>query len=307
MTMAAKDKKTQDLQSEASESRWARIKNKFHDYFVSPPPLIPILRFDGVIGATGRHRQGINFADLQPVMAKAFKMRKAEAIAVVINSPGGAPVQTALIANYLRAQAEEHDKKIYVFIEDIAASGGYWLACAGDAIYADAASLIGSIGVISAGFGLDRFIAKHGVERRIYTAGETKSWLDPFQAEKAEDVARLKTLQEDIHGLFQDYVLKRRRKKLKAPGSQLFTGDVWTGLRAKKLGLIDDFGHYPEILRKIYGQKLRMPVLAPSKGLLKWKLGLGPTSQDSALYGQDFMRGAVEALEEYAARKSYGL
>ncbi len=202
------------------------------------PVTIPVIRLAGAIGMATPLRPGLSLATLAAAIERAFDFDTAPAVALIINSPGGSPVQSRLIVGRIRALAEERNKKVYVFIEDVAASGGYLLALAGDEINADASSIVGSIGVITAGFGLDKAIARLGIDRRVYTAGEFKMSLDPFQPEKPDEVARLKALQRDIHADFIALVKARRGDRLKG-GDELFTGEIWSGNGALATGLVD--------------------------------------------------------------------
>ena len=221
--------------------------------------LIPHIRLSGVIGTVGRFKQGINFAGQQETIDKAFSFKKALAVAISINSPGGSPVQSHLIYSYIRELAKKNNKKVLVFAEDVAASGGYLIACAGDEIYANSSSIVGSIGVISASFGFQDAIKKIGIERRVYTAGKNKSTHDPFKEEKEEDIERLKNIQLDLHKDFIDVVEKSRGKKLnKDDGIELFSGEFWSGRKAKELGLIDGIGNSDQILREKFGEEIEI-------------------------------------------------
>lgn len=238
-------------------------------------PVVPVVRLSGVIAAGGV-LGGRNLAidSVAPLLARAFALRGAKAVALAINSPGGSPVQSSLIAQRIRLLAAERKLPVIAFVEDVAASGGYWLACAADEIVADPASIVGSIGVISAGFGFQDLIARIGVERRVHTSGERKSILDPFRPEDPEDVARLKRLQAEIHGGFRDWVRRRRAGKLKGDEALLFTGEFWTGTRGLELGLIDGLGELRATLQARYGDKVRLPVIGPRRRLLA-RLGFG--------------------------------
>lgn len=217
--------------------------------------VIPVIRLSGVIGARGMGRPaGLTLNSVAPALERAFRYEKAPAVAIQVNSPGGSPVQSSLIFRRIRALADKHKKPVYVFAEDAAASGGYFLALSGDEIHADASSIIGSIGVISAGFGFVAAIDKLGVERRVYTAGENKSTLDPFKPESAEDITRLKAVQDTIHETFKAVVRERRGKRLKETDESVFTGAFWSGARAKELGLIDGIGDMYSVLRAKFGE-----------------------------------------------------
>ncbi len=229
---------------------------RFRIPFLNRAPRVHVLRLSGAIGAAGRlGGSGLTDAALAPLVTRAFKRGKPAAVAIALNSPGGSPVQSSLIAARIRRLADETGVPVHVFVEDMAASGGYWLACASDAIWADATSVVGSIGVISAGFGLHEFIARHGIERRVHTVGESKSFLDPFRPERPEDVARLERLIEPMHAAFKGWVVQRRGARLS--GGDLFTGDVWTGAQAVDLGLIDGIAHLEPKMKDLFGADVR--------------------------------------------------
>lgn len=254
-------------------------------------PRVPVLTLAGTIAA-GRGR--LSDAALAPVLERAFRGRPA-AVALRLNSPGGSPAQSSLIAARIRRLSEEKRVPVHAFVEDIAASGGYWLATAADRIWLDQSSIVGSIGVISAGFGLQELIARHGIERRIHTAGESKSWLDPFRPEAPEEVARLTALMEQMHRLFIAQV-EARRPRLK--GGPFFDGQVWLGRQAVELGLADGVAHLEPKLQELFGPKVRLRRIGPKRGLLG-RLGarLGAAAFDSAL----------AAVEDRAAFARYGL
>lgn len=262
-------------------------------------PLIPVVRLTGVIGKASRFQTGLTMQGAAGALAKAFAMKRAPAVAIIIDSPGGSPVQSHLIFKRIRALAEEKEKPVLVFVEDLAASGGYMIACAGDEIVVDPASIVGSIGVISAGFGFVEAIGKIGVERRVYTAGENKMVLDPFQPEKKQDVERLKDLQEEVHEMFIDLV-KSRRGDVLSDDPDLFTGLFWSGKRAVSLGLADRTGDLRSVLREKYGEKMRMKVISTEKGFLARRLG----------FGAGLVRSLVEPvlgeLDDRAMRARYG-
>ena len=222
--------------------------------FLKKKKVISHLKLSGVIGNAGKFRQGIDYSSQEEIIKKAFSLKKALVVAITINSPGGSPVQSHLIYKLIKEQSKKTKKKVIVFAEDVAASGGYLIACAGDEIYANSSSIIGSIGVISASFGFKNLIEKIGVQRRVYTAGKNKSTLDPFLDEKEEDINRLKNIQLEIHQDFIDVVEESRKEKLnKNSGIELFSGEFWAGKKAKELGLIDGFGKCrTNIKRKIW-------------------------------------------------------
>ena len=229
--------------------------------------VIPVVRLSGAIMPAGNAlRQTMSLASTAGMLEKAFAFKKAPAVAITINSPGGSPVQSRLIFRRIRDLAEEKNKKVYVFVEDLAASGGYMIAVAGDEIIADPSSIVGSIGVVSASFGFQEMIKKIGVERRLYTAGKNKALLDPFSPEKKEDVARLKALQLDIHQTFIDLVKARRGSKL-ADDDDLFTGMFWSGRQGLELGLVDQLGDMRSFLKARYGDKTRLRLVSAPRGL----------------------------------------
>lgn len=263
-------------------------------------PVVPVVRLSGVIASGGLlGSRGLSIESVAPLLARAFGQRGATAVALVINSPGGSPVQSALIAKRIRLLAAEKKLPVIAFVEDVAASGGYWLACAADEIIADGASIVGSIGVVSAGFGFQDLIAKLGIERRVHTSGENKSMLDPFRDEKPEDVERLKRLQAEIHEGFKAWVRERRGTKLKGSDSLLFTGEFWTGTRGLELGLVDSLGELRMVLQARYGAKVHLPVIAARRRFLS-RFGLGS--------GIEWIgRSTLAALEERAHWQRFGL
>ena len=229
-------------------------------------PLIVVVRLDGVIGAVSRFGSGgIDDANTQKLMEKAFEYEKAKAIVIKINSPGGSPTQSSLIASRIIKLSKDKKIPVIAFCEDVAASGGYWLACASEEIYADVNSIIGSIGVISASFGFSELISRYGIERRVYTAGEEKSMLDPFQPEKASDIKRLKAIQKAIFENFKNFVSERRGKRIE--GKKIFNGEVWEAERAKNLGLIDDIGTMEDILERKYGEDIKYKYVNKKKSI----------------------------------------
>jgi signal peptide peptidase SppA len=272
-----------------------------------PKPVVPVLRLNGAIGQGGALRSGLTASQLADPIRRAFSTSNARAVALLVNSPGGSPVQSELIAGRIRQYAQEKDLKVYVFCEDVAASGGYWLACAGDEIYASRASIVGSIGVVAASFGFQELIRRYGVERRVYTSGEKKVILDPFQAEDPDDVARLKEIQAEIHEHFKAMVRERRAGKLQAAESELFSGAFWTGQRAYELGLIDGIGELRQTLRGLYGDKVQLPLIEPKQSWLKRKFG--GTSVGELLGGGpgNWAGDLLTAAEERALWARYGL
>ncbi len=260
--------------------------------------IIPHIRLSGVIGSVGKFKQGLDFAGQKEIIEKAFSIKKSLAVAISINSPGGSPVQSHLIYSYIRKQAKKNKKKVLVFAEDVAASGGYLIACAGDEIFANSSSIVGSIGVIYSSFGLQELIKKAGIQRRIYTAGKNKSTLDPFVEEKQEDIERLKKIQLELHGDFIKVVEDSRAQKLKKEGNtELFTGEFWSGSTAKKLGLIDGIGNVEEVLREKFGEDITIKKFEKQKSWLNKKLSGANESQIDNL---------LNILEEKSIWQRYG-
>ena len=251
-----------------------RIFDKFGiPIFRKPKPVVAVLRFSGVIGQVGNPiRQGI-YADgfIKPI-EQAFNLKNLVCVAVQINSPGGSPVQSSLIFKRIRSLAEEKDVPVIAFAEDAAASSGYLLACAADEIFADESSIIGSIGVVSSGFGFVELLEKLGIERRVYTAGKSKAMLDPFKEEKVEDVARLKELQEDVHDTFRSIVKSRRGDRIVVSDEEVYTGAFWTGRRANEMGLIDGIGELTKTMQEKYGEKVVFKPVGEKKSWLKQRL-----------------------------------
>ena len=260
--------------------------------------IVPHVRLSGVIGSVGKFKQGLNFDSQQELIQKAFSIKKAKAVAISVNSPGGSPVQSHLIYSYIKKQAKKNNKKVLVFTEDVAASGGYLIACAGDEIYANSSTIVGSIGVIYAAFGLQDLIKKAGIQRRIYTAGKNKSTLDPFVEEKQEDIVRLKKIQLDLHSDFIKVVENSRSNKLKKNENlDLFTGEFWSGTKAKELGLIDGLGNAEEILRKKFGEDVVIKKFEKPKSWLNRKLSGASESQ---------IENLLNILEEKSIWQRYG-
>ena len=265
-----------------------------------PKPIVHVVRLKGAIGmgSTPLSRASLNAKDIEPLLKKAFT-KKVDAVALVINSPGGSAVQSSLIHARIRALADEHKLPVFVFVEDVAASGGYWLACAGDEIYADESSIIGSIGVIYAAFGFDKAIRKFGIERRVHTAGTNKSVLDPFQPEKKEDVKRLLDMQTKVHEAFKQLVRKSRGSRLKEDDKELFSGAFWAGEDALARGLIDGIGHMHAVLKQKFGEKLVLKAIESPQGWGLKRLGFGAF--------QELPDATIEALEIRALWSKFGL
>jgi signal peptide peptidase SppA len=235
--------------------------------------VVPVVRLSGVIGAVTPLRPGMTLAGVAKTLERAFSIRNAKAVALAINSPGGSPVQSRQIYLRIRQLAAEKKLPVLVFVEDVAASGGYMLACAGDEIFCDPSSILGSIGVVGGSFGLQELIRKIGVERRLYTSGEHKAMLDPFLPENPDDVARLKALQREIHTIFIALVKQSRGARLKGADDVLFTGEYWAGETSVSLGLADAVGDLRSTLRARFGEKVLTPVIAPASGMLAGLLG----------------------------------
>lgn len=245
--------------------------------FRNPPPRVAVLRLDGVIGPR-QWRGALSLSGLAPLIERAFRLSPLAAVALAVNSPGGSPVQSALIYRRIRQLAEEKGVPVLAFAEDVAASGGYWLALAGDEIYAEEASLIGSIGVVTSSFGAHRLLERFGIERRLYTAGENKSLLDPFLPEEPSDVVRLSMLQQDIHASFKDHVRRRRPGKLDPADESLFSGEVLTGRMALARGLIDGIGDLRSVMRARFGDKVRLVPIADPRRRRWWLPRLLPAA-----------------------------
>ena len=260
--------------------------------------VVPHVRLTGVIGSAGRFRQGMDLAGQKDILKKAFSLKKISHVAISINSPGGSPVQSHLLYKFIRQQAKKKKIKVMVFAEDVAASGGYLIACAGDEIYANSSSIIGSIGVIYSSFGLQELIKKAGIQRRIYTAGKNKSTLDPFVEEKQEDIERLKKIQLDLHSDFIKVVEDSRSTKLKKDGKpELFTGEFWSGSKAKELGLIDGLGNADEILKEKFGEDVVIKKFEKPKSWLNKKLSGASENQ---------IENLLNSLEEKSIWQRYG-
>ena len=265
--------------------------------FFKKKKIVPHIKLNGVIGNVGKFKQGIDFAGQEEVIKKAFSIKKSLAVAISINSPGGSPVQSHLIHDYIRSQAKKNQKKVIIFTEDVAASGGYLIACAGDEIYANQSSIVGSIGVIYSSFGFKDLIKKIGIQRRVYTAGKNKSTLDPFLEEKEEDINRLKSIQLELHEEFINVVEESRAAKLKKDsGIELFSGEFWSGKKAKELGLIDGLGNADQILKEKFGEDVEIKKFEKSKGWLAKKLS-------SSEYQTEKL---INILEERSIWQRYG-
>lgn len=261
--------------------------------FMKSDPLVAVVRLQGIIASGGRPGSTLNDEGLAPVLEKAFRRGKPKAVALIINSPGGSPVQSSLIGARIRRLSEEHEVPVTAFIEDVAASGGYWLACAAGDIVVDESSVVGSIGVISASFGFHELMERQGIERRVHTAGKDKSMLDPFRPERPADVKRLKTLQAQIHDTFINHVKTRRGDRL-SEDKDLFTGEIWVGQKAIDVGLADTVGHIAPVMKDRYGDKVQFARYGQRRGLL-------------SRFGARIVTDAFDQLEERALWAQYGL
>lgn len=281
------------------------LPEKFRDQSID----VPVVRLQGAIGMSTPLRPGLSLAAISRQLEKAFSNKEAPAVALIINSPGGSPVQSRLIFQRIRDLATENEKEVLVFVEDVAASGGYMIAVAGDEIYVDPSSILGSIGVVSAGFGFPELLKKIGVERRVYTAGEKKVTLDPFKEENPDDIEYLKSLQKEIHDTFIDVVKSRRADILKDEDGELFSGKFWAGKKAIELGLADEIGDLRGILRKRFGDKVKPRLISAPKNIFGRRAGGGGVS---ALLGGDRLLAGVgdeliSSVEERSLWARFGL
>jgi signal peptide peptidase SppA len=282
-----------------------RLRSLLPRRFRRRHPVVAVVRLSGAIGAVMPLRTGLSIAGTAPALERAFSVPDLKAVALVVNSPGGSAAQSHLIFQRIRALAQEKDTPVFAFVEDVAASGGYMIACAGDEIFADPSSLVGSIGVVSAGFGFERLIERFGVERRIHTAGRNKAMLDPFRPEQPEDVARLKEIHARVHGAFTSLVRARRGERLKGDGETLFSGLIWSGAEAVDLGLVDGLGDLRSIMRERFGDKVVLKLVPMARpGLLARLLGREPVPQVAGLLDPG---ATLAVLEERALWARYGL
>jgi serine protease SohB len=270
-------------------------------------PIVPVVRLSGIVGFSTPLRPGLTLAGIARTLDRAFAVSRAQAVALVINSPGGSAVQSHLIFRRIRQLAEQHKRPVLAFIEDAGASGGYMIACAADEIVADQNSIVGSIGVVGGSFGFDRLLDKLGVERRLYTSGDHKAMLDPFLPENPDDVDRLRKLQREIHDAFIALVKARRGGKLNEAESDLFSGAYWTGRRALELGLIDAIGDLRSVLRERFGDKLVTPLISAERGWLGRRLLGAGTSEAVAAAQFGLAEDLISALEARAIWARYGL
>ena len=266
--------------------------------FFSKSINIPTLRLSGVIGQAGFMRSGLNISALDKLIEKLFADKKSPAVCLIINSPGGSPTQSSLIADKIIKKSKEKNKKVFSFVEDVAASGGYWLACASEEIYVDTNSILGSIGVISPGFGFVELLKKAGIERRVYTSGKSKSFLDPFKEEKKEDIDRLKDIQEQIHENFINYVESRRGERLDiSKKDEIFSGLFWVGQKGVDLGLADGLGSIDEIVKEKFGNKAKIKIIDQKKSFLQKRFSSSLINTEELL----------QKIEEKSIWSRYGL
>ena len=270
-------------------------------------PVVPVVRLTGVIGFSTPLRPGITLAGAARLLDRAFAVRRAKAVALILNSPGGSPVQSHLVYKRIRQLADEKKLPVFVFIEDAGASGGYMIACAGDEVYCDPFSIVGSIGVVGATFGLQKAMEKLGIERRIYTAGDRKVILDPFLPENPEDVAHITAIQKDIHEGFIALVKARRGAKLTGPESALFSGEYWSGEQALRLGLVDGFGEVRSFLRERFGDKVSLPLIAERGWFGRRWPGVGSQVFAGLAGGSGLAEDLLSAAEARAIWARYGL
>ncbi|MBT6442562.1 MAG: S49 family peptidase [Alphaproteobacteria bacterium] len=284
--------------------------------FHRPPPVVAVVRLEGTIGRAGLMRAGLTDDGLRPSLERAFRLKGLKAVALVINSPGGSPAQSALIHQRIRHMARKKNVPIMAFVEDVAASGGYWLAISADEVFVDPNSIVGSIGVIYAGFGFAGAIEKLGIERRMYTAGDRKSLLDPFRPEREEDIQRLRAVQDQIHENFKDVVRARRGQRLKGEEDALFSGEFWLGREAVSHGLADGLGEMAAVLKERFGEDVRLRRIGPRRGWLRRRFGAlaggaigSPLSGDSdyADAAGGFVDGVLSAVEARALWSRFGL
>ncbi len=261
--------------------------------FFSKTPMISLIKLSGIISPEGRlgSRNNLNLNDISDSLTKAFNFKNVKAVALLINSPGGSPVQSSLISNRIRELSFEKEIPVYAFIEDVAASGGYWLSCAADKIYAIESSIVGSIGVISSGFGAVEAIKRLGIERRVYTQGKNKGMLDPFLPEKKEDIEQIKNIQKDLHEQFIGWIKKRRGKRIKAPDEKIFNAGIWSGRQAKDLGLVDEIGDYYSVMKKKFGKDIKFKDFSKKQSWIKQKFF-------SNSKGADMLNNFLNIIEE---------
>jgi signal peptide peptidase SppA len=274
--------------------------------FRNPPPVVAVVPLTGIIGRLGPFQRGLSLSGLAGTLERAFKLDGAKAVAILVNSPGGSPVQSALVARRIRALAQEHGRPVYAFAEDVAASGGYWLLTAGDEIWADESSIIGSIGVVAGSFGFPEALKRLGIERRMYTAGAHKGALDPFREEKPEDVQHLQSILEETHEIFCRQVRERRQGKLKGTEEELFSGRFWAGRTALELGLVDGLGDVRAGMREKIGVRGRLRLIGDSRRWWRRRLSL-PDVRWATGSPADLVDRLIGAVEERLMWSRFGL
>ena len=310
MTKENKAKKEDDQQDPKKPSTYKKCKDTLAKTplvgkMFQPKPRIAVIRMAGVIAdAANTRKSGISHQKFLKVIDKTFADEELTALALVINSPGGAPAQCSLITSQIIQHADKKQIPVFAFVEDVAASGGYWLACAADRIYAQESSIIGSIGVVSGGFGFVDLIKKYGIERRVYTAGKNKSFLDPFLEENPADVKRLKKIQNDIHESFKDWVHERRGNRLNGTDAQLMDGSFWAAEEALEKGLIDGIGNLEQVLKEEYGDKVKFIPMEPEKSFLA---GLNPLNSGDAKIFSDILIDAFDEVQNRTLWARFGL
>lgn len=279
-------------------------------WFRKRTPLVAVLRLTGVISRADPFHRGLNLEAVAGPLERAFKMRDVRAVALIVNSPGGSPVQSALIADRIRALAEENDRPVVAFVEDVAASGGYWLATAADEIFADTSSIIGSIGVVTATFGFPEVMRRIGIERRVYATSDHKAALDPFQRARPDDVSHLRGIQDEILEAFRTQVTERRGDRLKADTETLFSGRFWSGKRAVELGLVDGLGHLRGVMRERYGSDVRLRLIAERRPWWRRRLAMSGAQAgrvDLERVPQDWAASLIAAVEDRLWWNRFGL
>ena len=267
-------------------------------------PVVAVLRLEGVVGKVSPMKSGLTLCSLNKLIEKMFKIERLKAVCLAINSPGGSPVQSELIANRIIELAKEKDIPVYSFIEDVAASGGYWLACAGDKIFASRSSIVGSIGVIAAGFGFHEAIEKLGIQRRVYTQGNNKSVLDPFQPEKESDVKIIKKIQKDTHNHFIDTVKERRGGKITQSDEVIFNGEFWSGQIAADFGLVDGIDDLYSFIQEKFGDEVKIEYIEQKQSWFKKRFGVSAVSKE---FADNLVGGLVESAEKKLMQSKFDI
>jgi len=275
--------------------------------FRNPPPVVAVVPLAGIIGRFGSFGRTLNLRSLAGTIERAFSLPDLAAVALSVNSPGGSPVQSALIAGRIRALADEKKVPVFAFAEDVAASGGYWLLSAGDELFADESSIVGSIGVVSAGFGFPELLKRLGVERRVYATSEHKAGLDPFRPEQTDEVEHLRTVQDDIYQAFCRQVRARRGEKLRGEEADIFNGRFWSGRAALDLGLIDGIGDLRTVMRQRFGDKVKLRLIGERQPWWRRRLGLAAARATRGVEAAALLDGLIATAEDRAAWSRYGL